>query len=302
VRDDEELSKVFDGVVRKAWKFAGGLSTEMTAVEVEDTDGNRRRYVVRARARGKLPTVATEARLLHTLRVLGLRVPEPCHVDETMTVLDSPYLVLAYIDGAPLVDRARSDAVACAYAAELAAIHQIDGRRDELGSLPRRSDVIGRYLDAPPAELDGSLREATVRSVLRAHWPPSDPERLVLLHGDFFPGNVLWADDEIVAVIDWESAAIGDPLADVGGTRLDLLFAFGRRAMSTFTSHYAALTAADLTNLPLWDLVAALRPAGYVAEWAADWDELGRPDVTEQAMRTAHSWFVDQALAAIDRT
>jgi aminoglycoside phosphotransferase (APT) family kinase protein len=37
----------------------------------------------------------------------------------------------------------------------------------------------------------------------------------VLLHGDFWPGNALWRDGALVAILDWEDAAIGDPLADV---------------------------------------------------------------------------------------
>jgi aminoglycoside phosphotransferase (APT) family kinase protein len=34
---------------------------------------------------------------------------------------------------------------------------------------------------------------------------------------------VLWRDGRIVAVIDWEDAQVGDPLADLANTRLELL-------------------------------------------------------------------------------
>jgi aminoglycoside phosphotransferase (APT) family kinase protein len=37
-------------------------------------------------------------------------------------------------------------------------------------------------------------------------------------------------------VLDWEDAAIGDPLADVANVRLELLWARGIEAMEPFTS------------------------------------------------------------------
>jgi aminoglycoside phosphotransferase (APT) family kinase protein len=151
------------------------------------------------------------------------------------------------------------------------------------------------------------LREGFLRDLLVAHWPPPEPDRLVLLHGDFWAGNLLWRGDEIVAVIDWEDASLGDPLVDVATTRLDLLWAFGREAMTAFTDHYLFLTApapADPgpvwrpAGLALWDLVAALRPAGAFSAWVADWPAFGRPDMNAATMRERHRFFLNQALAA----
>jgi aminoglycoside phosphotransferase (APT) family kinase protein len=84
----------------------------------------------------------------------------------------------------------------------------------------------------------------------------------VVLHGDFWPGNVLWHGGRVSAVIDWEDAAVGDALSDVGNARLELLFFMGRRAMDAFTREYGALTGAILAGLPYWDLRAAVRKAG----------------------------------------
>jgi aminoglycoside phosphotransferase (APT) family kinase protein len=51
---------------------------------------------------------------------------------------------------------------------------------------------------------------------LAANLPDSPPARLV--HGDYRLGNVMFARQEprLVAVLDWEMATIGDPLADLG--------------------------------------------------------------------------------------
>ena len=114
----------------------------------------------------------------------------------------------------------------------------------------------------------------------------------VLLHGDYWPGNTLWRDNQLVAVIDWEDARRGDPLADLASSRLEILWAFGIDAMQDFTRHYQALTTLDTTNLPYWELFAALRPAFKLSDWADD-------SVAEQRMRDRHSIFVAQAIEHI---
>ncbi|NIS35883.1 MAG: phosphotransferase, partial [Actinobacteria bacterium] len=72
-------------------------------------------------------------------------------------------------------------------------------------------------------ELDASIREDEIVPLLRDRWPFPAPNPDALLHGDFWMGNVVWDGDEIAAVIDWEEACVGDPLADLAGARLDFL-------------------------------------------------------------------------------
>lgn len=127
-------------------------------------------------------------------------------------------------------------------------------------------------------------------------WPLSQTNEPVLLHGDHWPGNILWRDGRIAAVIDWEDAALGDPLDDVAISRLEILWAFGIEAMQDFTARYRAMTAVDFVNLPYWDLYAALRPASKIAEWAEGWPEWGRTDITEATMREGHRRFIAQAV------
>ena len=110
----------------------------------------------------------------------------------------------------------------------------------------------------------------------------------MLLHGDFWPGNILWRDGQIVGVIDWEDAALGDPLADIANSRLELLWAFGVEAMQRFTDHYQSLAGIDFANLPYWELYAALRRISQIAEWGLD-------EITEKTMRERLGWFIAQA-------
>jgi len=57
--------------------------------------------------------------------------------------------------------------------------------------------------------------------------------------------------------------------------------------MQSFTHQYQSMTTIDFTNLPYWDLFAALRPASKIAEWADD-------DSIEKRMRERHRWFITQ--------
>jgi aminoglycoside phosphotransferase (APT) family kinase protein len=103
----------------------------------------------------------------------------------------------------------------------------------------------------------------------------------------------------LVAVIDWEDAVLGEPLADLAISRLDLLWIFGLEAMNAFTRHYQSLLSLDYTQLPYWDLVAALRlvrlAGANLAEWAAFFPPFGRPDITANTIRASYHFFIAQA-------
>ena len=65
-----------------------------------------------------------------------------------------------------------------------------------------------------PASSRSSIRSARW---LAAHLPQSPPTTIV--HGDYRLGNTLFADRapaRLAAILDWEMATLGDPLADIG--------------------------------------------------------------------------------------
>jgi aminoglycoside phosphotransferase (APT) family kinase protein len=177
-------------------------------------------------------------------------------------------------------------------ATHLAGIHRIDGLNVDLSFLPQQAKIVTEKLARRPANLDDSLAEGTIRDTLEAIWPWPQANQSALLHGDFWPGNLLWKNGRLVAILDWEDAAVGDPLADVANSRLEIFWAFGRDAMHCFTQHYQSLATIDFTNLPYWDLYAALRPAAKLSAWGLDAN-------TEKAMREGHRLFVERVFATI---
>jgi len=280
-------------------ELGGGVSARAVVAELVLEDGTPRRVVVRhPRAEGPDATrsaPATEYALLTWCHQFGIHAPVPCFIDESRGAI-----VLEYVQGDVDLSRIGAPSRLTQMAEELARIHRAP-IGSELGSLGRhrervRSDVLGS-----PAELDSALNEAELRSHLRELWPWPQHNADVVLHGDYWPANIVWRDDELLAVLDWEGASLGDPLADVAVTRLDLLWAFGEAAMQSFTDRYRELTRIDWRNLARFELWAALRPMSRLAVWAPPYalTPLSRPDITEASMQRGHRRFVEQALASL---
>ncbi|WP_294083053.1 phosphotransferase family protein [Sphaerobacter sp.] len=277
----------------------GGVSSRVTVVGVRYPDGRHHRLVVREygdRDLQRNPDVAAhEFRVLQVVRAAGVPAPEPHYLDRTGAILGTPLIVIAYVDGQNGLTSSDLDRGLPQLAETLAKIHSVDLAAADLSFLPRQEVVYAEVLTLRPATLDDSLDEPRIREVLEPIWPLPRRNRPVLLHGDYWPGNTLWRDGRLVAVVDWEDAALGDPLADLGNARLEILWAYGPDAMHAFTRRYRELMPhIDVSHLPYWDLVAALRPAGKLSEWGLD-------PQTEQTMRTRHRLFVDQALQALNR-
>jgi aminoglycoside phosphotransferase (APT) family kinase protein len=165
--------------------------------------------------------------------------------------------------------------------------------------LPEQTQSVAAILEGRLANAANSSDDARIRAIFESARSLPQVNQATLLHGDYWPGNLLWKDDHLVAVIDWEDAHVGDPLADFAISRLDTLLIFGIAAMQDFTQQYQSMTAIDFTHLPYWDLCAALRAAPHLAEWAVGYPLVGRPDITENILRKGYELFINQAFEKI---
>ncbi|WP_295816909.1 phosphotransferase [uncultured Deinococcus sp.] len=268
-----------DEVVVATQALTGGVSARVTAVTLRRVDGTDWRVVVREYGPRDLATkpdvAAQEFALLTFLHGQGLPVPQPLAHTPGM-------LIQTFLDGR---SGAEVEVDPEQLARFLVRLHGLVPGTLALLILPDVSPQTG-----PP---DDSLSESRIRAALASH--PPLPGRTAVLHGDLWPGNTLWHSRALSAVLDWEDAALGDPLADVGNTRLELLFFQGEAAMQTFTAGYATRTGLDLTDLPAWDLRAALRPCGRLHTW-------GLEPAQERTMRERHAAFVTEAVARLALT
>jgi aminoglycoside phosphotransferase (APT) family kinase protein len=303
VEPDEELRRILlrafpEGRVESCEPLSGGVSARALVVDIVFPEGVVKRVVVR---RPSYPTreetrhvVGTEYALLERCVTLGLPVPRPCFLD-----LEAAAIGLDHLDGAPDFAPTSLGAMLEQMALELARIHAVP--LTDLDFLRHRSASFAQTLRAAPQRSDLDLDEPRIRSILGELWPWEQQNRDALLHGDYWPGNLLWQNGKLAAVLDWEEAERGDPLADLSVSRLDLLWAFGDAAMHEFTDRYRAHRAIDVQNLPRWDLAVALRPMSNLPRWASSYaaPPINRPDITERSMRDGHRRFVQHALAAL---
>ena len=276
----------------RTWELKGGVSARVTALEIELSSGHTQKLLVRQHGeadRKRNPQIAAdEFKLLQLLQSAGLAAPRPYSLDQSGEIFSTPYIVIEYIEGKPEFAPSNLPDFIHQFATHLSRIHRVDGSQPDLSFLPQAVNFYAEKLRTRPTKLDESLNEGRIRNVLEAAWPLPQHNPSVLLHGDFWPGNLLWQDGQLVAIIDWEDAQVGDPLADVANSRLEILWAFGIEAMQHFTQQYQSMTSIDFANLPYWDLCAALRPASKLAQWGLD-------ALTEQTMRQGHRWFITQA-------
>ena len=215
----------------------GGVSAEVHGLTVRTAAGDEQRFVLRRHQSSEWKPHAanatlTEHRLLAALHHVGLTVPKPLSVDESGDLFGSPYFVLEFVEGSTeLTDAAFLEAMT-PIAEFLARLHALDSNLAALPDLPAREDPVQNLPKYLPAT---DLGDA-VRARLAAHPDFAGPRaKPAITHGDYWPGNLLWRDGRLVAVIDWEDAALGDPMCDVACARVELLCAHGQPAMDRFT-------------------------------------------------------------------
>jgi aminoglycoside phosphotransferase (APT) family kinase protein len=175
----------------------------------------------------------------------------------------------------------------------LVRIHR-SGIQESATFLRNMEEGISGRIQMQPENPDEPLGESRIRNGLAEAWPLTRRNQPTVVHGDFWPGNTLWKHDKLVSIIDWEDAGFGDPLIDLANGRCELSMAFGLEATDIFSERYQIVRPElDYTDLPVWDLCAALRPVGKMATWGLD-------DTTLTKMQSGHKAFVDQALKAVD--
>lgn len=223
----ENLERLSGGASRETWSFDTTIETPAGEERIE--------AIFRA---DPGEGVASPGRTLeyHVIKAAwenGVRAPEPLW-DGDDAIFGVKFFVMKRVAGETIGSRlirgaqyARAREVLPAHLAEsVARVHKIDVARYPM--------LLGLPAPAPglsPAETQMAEYESNFRTQSRdAHpvfelvfrWlrqrmpPPSD--RPLLVHGDFRLGNVIFGEDGLHAVIDWELAHFGDPMEDLGWT------------------------------------------------------------------------------------
>ncbi|MEX2539904.1 MAG: phosphotransferase family protein [Actinomycetota bacterium] len=199
----------------------------------EVRDANDRRLVLRRPPLGHLlPTahdMTREWRFISAVHPTGVPVPPPLAFCEDVDVTGAPFYVMDFVEGYVLTgpsitaqhyDETARRGISESFVDVLADLHELDPDKVGLEDIARKEGYIARQLKRWYGQWNASkTRELPlvdeIHTELEGRIPDQGPARIV--HGDYRLGNcITGSDGRIAAVLDWEIATLGDPLADLG--------------------------------------------------------------------------------------
>lgn len=228
--------------------------------------------------------VATNARALRLAEEFGLAAPRLVASDLDGVASGTVATLETWLPGSsavpPMVSVSRlrnaGAAIAKVHAFALAPQHDLPTRQrpvavDDFASDRRQ----GRMPTTPLLQL---ADEAT-----RRHGVPAGEE--VFVHGDAWPGNMLFEGDACTALIDWKTAGVGNPGVDLSGFRLQMVMQYGQDAAQEVLRGWQGQAGREARSVSYWDAIAALNTPtelhGFPG-FAADGRPLDAAAVTER--------------------
>ncbi len=274
------------GAPLRATLLAGGRSNLTYAI----SDGTNEWVLRRPPLGHVLPTahdMAREYKVIAALADTDVPVPRAFAFCSDVEVNDAPFYVMARVDGrilrtpAEMAELRPDDARRCSEALidVLVEIHAVDYDAVGLSDFGRPDGYLERQVRRWGEQWQRSQqRELPIIDELarrlRAALPESPAPTIV--HGDYRLDNTMLAPDDpghIVAVLDWEMATLGDPLADLGlflvywsrdddaqvGAAIDPAAGFATR--SDVVERYAKQSGRDVSQLDFYEVLAAYKLA-----------------------------------------
>ena len=214
----------FRGPIR-VQQFVHGQSNPTYLLETAS-----QRYVLRRKPPGVLlpsaHAVDREFRVMRALLPTDVPVPRTlCYCDDD-SVIGTAFYVMEYIEGRIFQDvsletlqPAERTAIYSELNRVIAALHRVEPANIGLGDFGKHGGYVARQVarwtkQYRASELQRIDALESLMEWLPQHIPAEQPSRIT--HGDYRLDNVIFHPREprILAVIDWELATLGDPLAD----------------------------------------------------------------------------------------
>jgi len=216
--------------IRKLQRLSGGAVQENWALDADMTGGTHpgpHQWVLRTDASARVEaslTRSAEFKILQFAHAHRAHAPEPLWLCEDSAVTGREFFIMQRLPGVASAHRITREAslvpdpalLARELAENLARLHAIKPPQPKLAFLKTMlaRDNIAHYRnyldelsDAHPA-LEWGLRWCEVNAP--AH------EETTFIHRDYRTGNYLVHEGRLAGVLDWEFAAFGNPLEDVG--------------------------------------------------------------------------------------
>ena len=242
-----------DADIKHVVELGDGVSARVFGIEYKTTRGLQRaaiRIVV-----SPLNLCLRESLLLNRLYQQGLLVPQ-CFGVKSLDK-DKTAMLMEWLPGKVINRPIDIPAYVEQMAVQLAQIHAASPPPN----LPKAETRLRRNVQ----QLINTKQYDHWRKATGRNMPTS--QKLVLLHGDYWPGNWLFQRKTLTGVVDWADACLGDPLYDLANTRFELRWLWGDQAADEFTQMYVGLTKLPTASLPKWDVVSLAKPILFHNRW-----------------------------------
>jgi aminoglycoside phosphotransferase (APT) family kinase protein len=271
----------------RASRLTGGVSAEVYRLDCVADGGATRSLVLRIHGpHHNGHPAALEFGILEAVTGLGICAPRALALDESLGLIPYRFLLLDHLEGETAAPADPADSRIVRIAEALAQIHS--ARVTGLPALPSRDDPRPEVFDyLPKGPAFEALRQGLSRLGDTGH--KGAP---ALLHGDFWPGNLLWRGQDLVGILDWEDAAVGDPLSDVACTALELRYVVGPEGAERFLRAYDSLRPISRHRLALWQIYVAAAGQHSMAAW-------GLAPAREAHMRATALAVIEDAAALV---
>ena len=197
--------------------------------------GNRELVLRRPPVGAKIKTahdMSRESRILSHLYPVYNKVPRPLLFCDDESILGAPFYVMERVTG--IILRAQKPRnidlapelmrrLSRAFIENLAEIHELDYQAAGLGDLGSPQGYVKRQVEGWTKRYFNARTDDVPEIEKLADWlaqnQPADSERAGLIHNDYKYDNLVLSPadlGQVIAVLDWEMATIGDPLMDFG--------------------------------------------------------------------------------------
>jgi aminoglycoside phosphotransferase (APT) family kinase protein len=288
--------------IARAGPMPAGASNQTVAIDLAVSCDGRDMMVPLVlrpqRAGGPLAPydVRRQFTVMRALQQTAVPVPAVAWFEDDPAVPGAPFYLMARVQAEtlPLFWYGGGSPRLPAAAAALAAIHAVDWRAAGLDVLlppggpgsPLECELAAWRQRAALRRVDREPLVQRLEAWLLANEPAD--ARHALVHGDPNPGNYLFRGDDVVAVVDWELAAIGDPRSDLGFyAALSTVFGpwpsgGGRTVLS---DAYERVTGGVLSDLPYYEAWGLYRMLVVLAGWGGLGFGYGGLDAVEHRLR-----------------
>jgi aminoglycoside phosphotransferase (APT) family kinase protein len=228
-----------------------------------------------------------ESIIQNSLSNLGYPVPYVYSTSINGDIFGGSFMIMEFLTGQPMINEPEDQIPKMLARAHLD-LHSIEttvientlrgaGISKEDVSFDRRFNWVNKRIESGGHEWLQPARDWIVDH------RPEEPKRLVVIHGDFHPLNILVSKGRVSGVLDWSGFMIGDPALDIAITRFLGTVAFPYyllhidwpRLIGIYSEHYLGERLIDSERISFYEVARNLTSLLEGVEGHRGW---GQPD------------------------